>query len=388
MRTTIDPGIDRPTIFLLDHIVYSHVQNLGGQPLDLDLSLMLPLQNNGEMRRIFGNNQPEERPDATTAPQAAKPAAPKRPVILWFNGNGFRGIDKNCQVADLEFLAEAGYAVAFVQVRSSAQGPLPAQLIDALTAIRFLRANAGKYNLDPLRFGVAGRSAGGMIVSMLGLNDNRFLSEEWKGYSSDVQAVWDLFGLVDMAGVTEEQVEAYRNGTADTSRWSRMEDTHTGAVLGGDVDTMAQRAREYSVIRYIHGNMPPFLIMHGDADPMIPLEQSEMLYNSMLSWEGNKADLYVVKGAGHGTPEFFQPAVQKIALDFFARNMFTGRKEIGIGIPCLWAGCRRPDGPGRGDPGLHPAGLRKGTHPSGLRLRDRRDRGSDPGRFQPGKVYL
>ena len=171
MRTTIDPGIDRPTIFLLDHIVYSHVQNLGGQPLDLDLSLMLPLQNNGEMRRIFGNNQPEERPDATTAPQAAKPAAPKRPVILWFNGNGFRGIDKNCQVADLEFLAEAGYAVAFVQVRSSAQGHLPAQLIDAKTAIRFLRANAGKYNLDPLRFGVAGRSAGGMIVSMLGISD-------------------------------------------------------------------------------------------------------------------------------------------------------------------------------------------------------------------------
>ncbi len=252
---------------------------------------MLPLQNNGEMRRIFGNNQPEERPDATTAPQAAKPAAPKRPVILWFNGNGFRGIDKNCQVADLEFLAEAGYAVAFVQVRSSAQGHLPAQLIDAKTAIRFLRANAGKYNLDPLRFGVAGRSAGGMIVSMLGLNDNRFLSEEWKGYSSDVQAVWDLFGLVDMAGVTEEQVEAYRNGTADTSRWSRMEDTHTGAVLGGDVDTMAQRAREYSVIRYIHGNMPPFLIMHGDADPMIPLEQSEMLYNSMLSWEGTRRSL-------------------------------------------------------------------------------------------------
>ena len=99
-------------------------------------------------------------------------------MILWFNGNGFRGIDKNCQVADLEFLAEAGYAVAFVQVRSSAQGHLPAQLIDAKTAIRFLRANAGKYNLDPLRFGVAGRSAGGMIVSMLGLNDNRFLSED------------------------------------------------------------------------------------------------------------------------------------------------------------------------------------------------------------------
>ena len=66
MRTTIDPGIDRPTIFLLDHIVYSHVQNLGGQPLDLDLSLMLPLQNNGEMaphlRQQPAGGAPRTRP--------------------------------------------------------------------------------------------------------------------------------------------------------------------------------------------------------------------------------------------------------------------------------------------------------------------------------------
>mgnify|MGYP000659396594 CR=1 FL=1 len=219
------------------------------------------------MRRIFGNNQPEERPDATTAPQAAKPAAPKRPVtplVQW------QRLPRHRQELPGGGSRVPGRSRVRRGFRAGAQqrtGHLPAQLIDAKTAIRFLRANAGKYNLDPLRFGVAGRSAGGMIVSMLGLNDNRFLSEEWKGYSSDVQAVWDLFGLVDMAGVTEEQVEAYRNGTADTSRWSRMEDTHTGAVLGGDVDTMAQRAREYSVIRYIHGNMPPFLIMHAMPTP-------------------------------------------------------------------------------------------------------------------------
>ena len=203
-----------------------------------------------------------------------------------------------------------------------------------------------------------------------------------------MQAVWDLFGLVDMAGVTEEQVEAYRNGTADTSRWSRMEDTHTGAVLGGDVDTMAQRAREYSVIRYIHGNMPPFLIMHGDADPMIPLEQSEMLYNSMLSWEGNKADLYVVKGAGHGTPEFFQPAVQKIALDFFCPEYVNREKgerqwntvSMGRMSSSGWTGARRSwTASGRSA---------KRNTSFWLRLRDRRDRGSDPGRFRTGKSLI
>ena len=78
MRTTIDPGIDRPTIFLLDHIVYSHVQNLGGQPLDLDLSLMLPLQNNGEMRRIFGTTS---RRSARTRPRPRRPQSlPPRSV--------------------------------------------------------------------------------------------------------------------------------------------------------------------------------------------------------------------------------------------------------------------------------------------------------------------
>lgn len=196
MIHTIDPGRTRPSIFMFDHIPYSHVTDLDGNPLTLELSILSQMEGS-ELQVALGRKQPEERPDAVKG--AGTCAVHQRPVIVWFNGNGFRAVDKHCQIGDLAFLAEHGYAVCFVEFRNSAQGKLPAPLIDAKTAIRFLRANAARYSLDPNRIGVAGRSAGGMIVSMLGLNDGRFLSEEWKDYSSDVQAVWDLFGLTDLA---------------------------------------------------------------------------------------------------------------------------------------------------------------------------------------------
>ena len=318
MIHTIDPGRTRPSIFMFDHIPYSHVTDLDGNPLTLELSILSQMEGS-ELQVALGRKQPEERPDAVKG--AGTCAVHQRPVIVWFNGNGFRAVDKHCQIGDLAFLAEHGYAVCFVEFRNSAQGKLPAPLIDAKTAIRFLRANAARYSLDPNRIGVAGRSAGGMIGSMLGLNDGRFLSEEWKDYSSDVQAVWDLFGLTDLALHSKKEIDSYRNGTADTSRWKRAEDTHIGAVLGGDVATMPQRAQEFTAQTAVHDGMPPFLIMHGDADPAIPYADSIAFHDAIAAKQGNDVELYLVHGAGHGTPEFFQPSVQKIALDFFARTL-------------------------------------------------------------------
>ena len=248
MIHTIDPGRTRPSIFMFDHIPYSHVTDLDGNPLTLELSILSQMEGS-ELQVALGRKQPEERPDAVKG--AGTCAVHQRPVIVWFNGNGFRAVDKHCQIGDLAFLAEHGYAVCFVEFRNSAQGKLPAPLIDAKTAIRFLRANAARYSLDPNRIGVAGRSAGGMIVSMLGLNDGRFLSEEWKDYSSDVQAVWDLFGLTDLALHSKKEIDSYRNGTADTSRWKRAEDTHIGAVLGGDA---------WLPCRSAHRNLPHRLL--------------------------------------------------------------------------------------------------------------------------------
>ena len=84
---------------------------------------------------------------------------------------------------------------------------------------------------------------------------------------------------------------------------------------------MPQRAQEFTAQTAVHDGMPPFLIMHGDADPAIPYADSIAFHDAIAAKQGNDVELYLVHGAGHGTPEFFQPSVQKIALDFFARTL-------------------------------------------------------------------
>ena len=160
MKHLIDPGRTRPSIFHFDHIVYSHVEDLNGDPLALELSLLSPMEGK-ELQIALGRKKPEENPDART----------------------------------------------------------------------------------------------------------------------------------------------------------------DGAVIGGNVDTVPVRAEEFTAQLGVHDKMPPFLIMHGDADPAVPYQESVAFYDKISSYPGNDVDLYLVHGAGHGTPEFFQPAVQKIALDFFEKKL-------------------------------------------------------------------
>ena len=141
MKWTIDPGKERRSINFIDNICYSHVTDLEGKPLDLYLSLMVQ-NGNSEMRLADGRDD-----EVSTGLQ---------PLIVWINGAGWRGCDKNLMTAEMQFLAEAGYAVAFPYYRSSAQGSFPAQIIDCKTALRFLRANAAKYGIDPARAGAIG----------------------------------------------------------------------------------------------------------------------------------------------------------------------------------------------------------------------------------------
>lgn len=315
MKQTIDPGIGRPTVFFFDHLVYSHTTDMDGNPVDLELSLLCQMDR-PQLQRALGRSIPEEIPADAGARHGLRPA------MIWFNGNGWRGIDKNTQIGDLAFLAEHGYAVFCADYRTSAQAHFPAQIIDAKTAVRFVRAQAGRYGIDPDRIGVMGRSAGGQISAMLGLNDGKYLSDEWGSYSSEVNLVWDMFGPVDLEQDVRRNMEAYANGTADTSRWTCVEQTHAGAYLGGSGEELLRRAAEASPTHHVHDHMPPFLIMHGAADPAVPCTQSETLYENLLAaGPHNIADLYLLRGAGHGTPEFFAPQCQQIALDFLGQHL-------------------------------------------------------------------
>lgn len=302
MEYYINPGRIRKSVNFIDNIVYSCQKDLEGNDLELKMSIMLQ-NGNSEMRIAAGVNEDKD-------------SRKRKPAILWIPGGGYRGVDKNLMVAEAEYLAEAGYVVASMYYRSSAQGHYPDQLIDVKTAIRFLKANAEKFEIDPDRIGVMGRSAGGHLAAMAAMNMPGYDGTEWGDYSSEVQAAYDMFGPVDIVSLMENDE---RDMKADPNhRWKTIEETHAGALIGGDPETMKIRARAANAEEYISEKMCPILIMHGDSDPLVPCEISKRFYQQICeAGMENQADFYLLKNGGHGTDEFFQPEIRGIVERFF-----------------------------------------------------------------------
>lgn len=234
MKTVIHPRIQRSTLTLLDNITYSHAKQPDGSVLDLKLSILLH-HGNQELRLASGLT--------TDVPSEPLPA------IIWVPGGAWRGTDKNQSIAEMQFLAERGFALVSMYYRSSAQAHYPAQLIDVKTAVRFVRAHAEQYHIDPHRIGMIGRSAGGYLASMAAMNNNLGESDEWSGYSSDIQACCDLFGPVDLSQLLQKTTAEVNSGR---SRWNSIKKSHEGALLGGSEETLPKRAYEASPIHYIN----------------------------------------------------------------------------------------------------------------------------------------
>ena len=308
MRKEINFGNERMSINFLDNICYSHVTDLSGNPLDLHMSIMLK-NGNSEMRLALGK---DDEPDTT-----------KHPLIVWIPGGGYRGCDKNLMVSEMQFFVEAGFVVASIYYRSSAQGHYPDQIIDVKTAIRFLRAHAEEYNINPQKVGVIGRSAGGHLASMAAMNLSGFDSKEWEGYSSEVQAAIDMFGPNDFCALMFEDVKSF--GTPGF-RWADHTETHAGAVLGVTKDMsreeMFKLAKKASASSFVNEKMAPIQILHGDHDALVNVEISEAFYKLCVE-KGleEQTELYILQGAGHGTREFFQPAVKELMTGFFKKYL-------------------------------------------------------------------
>lgn len=308
MRTVLDPGRARRSINFIDGICYSHVVDMQGEPLDLTLSLMVQ-NGNSEMRLADGRDD-----EVSTG---------RQPIIVWINGAGWRGADKNLMAAEMEFLAEQGFAVACIYYRSSAQGRWPSQLIDCKTAVRFLRAHADEYNLDAEHVGVIGRSAGGHLTSWMAMNLDGYDSEEWQGYSSKVQAAVDMFGPVDLPPLMEISLELIKK---PDYRWHTIEETHDGALLGLTSDMPLSQVmdicKDASPAHHISADMCPIAILHGDQDPLVTCKNSETFYEKLVAAGlGDQTDLYILKNGGHGTREFFQPVTKNVITAFFEKNL-------------------------------------------------------------------
>ncbi len=255
----------------------------------------------GHERQKLDLYLPDES-DSQPAPDA------KRPLIIWVHGGAWRaGSKQNCPAR--RFVRE-GYAVASINYRLSQHAIFPAQIQDCKAAVRWLRANAGQYGYDPNRFGAWGASAGGHLVALLGTagDVNEFDVGPNAGVSSRVQAVCDFFGPTDF--------------TKMSSYWSTMDhdspQSPESQLVGGAIQDNKDKVRRANPIAYATAHDPPFLIVHGDKDPLVPHNQSEMLYDALKN-AGVDVTFYTVSGGGHGG--FKDPQVDILVAEFFNKHL-------------------------------------------------------------------
>lgn len=243
------------------------------------------------------------------------------PLIIWVHGGAWQAGSKDRPPA-LRFL-QRGYAVASVNYRLSQHAIFPAQIEDCQAAVRWLRANAAKYNLDPNRFGAWGSSAGGHLVALLGTagDATNFVQGPHAEVSARVQAVVDFFGPTDLTLMTKQSgPESTMNHDAADSPESRL--------VGGAIQENKDKAALANPILFVTKNDPPMLLVHGDKDPLVPHGQSEILL-AALQKAGIEATLYTVKGGGHGSG--FGPEVPRMVEEFFYRHLKTTRPPIRSG---------------------------------------------------------
>lgn len=217
------------------------------------------------------------------------PRGAPAPVAVWLHGGSWAAGDKTPVPAVLLGLRERGFALASVNYRLTGLSSHPAQLHDVKGAVRWLRAHASEYGLDPSRVYLVGFSAGGHLASLAALT------------SGDASLEGDVGGNLGQSSAVGGVV-VY----AGPSDLPRLAGECTGCevsvefqALGCSFLLCGERGRGASPVTYAHPGAPPFLLLHGDADRVVPLEQARML-DQALRVAGAPSRLVVVPGGQHG----------------------------------------------------------------------------------------
>jgi len=218
------------------------------------------------------------------------PPAGPMPVVIYIHGGAWRAGSRDAGVRPLARLAQRGYFGASIEYRFSQEARFPAQIEDCKAAIRFLRAKAGDYSIHPDRIAVWGPSAGGHLAALLGTSGGVKELEGTRGnaeFSSRVQAVIDWFGPTDFLKMGKNRMD-HDSG-----------DSPEAQLVGGPIQENKEKVSRANPITYVTPDDPPFLIMHGDKDDLVPPGQSELLAEALRK-AGVEVTLHMVPGAGHG----------------------------------------------------------------------------------------
>jgi acetyl esterase/lipase len=235
-----------------------------------------------------------------------------RAALVFIHGGGWRGGDKRAGYflqGALDYAAR-GYVCVSVNYRLTGEAPFPACVEDVRCAVRWLRAHAKEYNVDPNRIGGYGNSAGAHLVAHLALapDADPALDGEapWKGQPTRLQAV--------CASATPTDFTA--NVGANAARY-----TQPGSLFAGPAETLTDRIRLASPVTFARADAPPLLLIHGDTDAVVNPEQSRKLYTALKSAGAKDVALMMIHDVGHGVflqhASITQPAMEA----FFARTL-------------------------------------------------------------------
>lgn len=274
-----------------------------------------------------GTDNPRQKLDLYLPknPKSDKPLA----VAVYIHGGAWQGGDKRGGFGTVVPLVETGeYAGVSVGYRLTGEAIWPAQIHDCKAAIRWLKGNAKKYNLDPERIGVTGTSAGGHLVAMLGTAGEVAALEgtlgEHTSVNSRVACVVDQYGPTDLL----EMGGSHNNPNSPESK-----------LIGGAVQENKEATRNASPATYVTKDDSPFMLIHGTNDQVVPYHQSELLA-AALKKVGVEALLVPVTGGGHGN--FGTPEVATRLKQFFDKHLLG--RDVSISVEPIQPGAvRRPN---------------------------------------------
>lgn len=221
---------------------------------------------------------------------------PRRyPLLVFFCGGGFQKTQRNVWMPELVYFAKHGFVVASVDYSVLPYTRFPDCIIDAKAAVRYLKANADRFGIDPARTAVMGESAGGYIAAFLGLTSGMgdYDKGDYPDVSSTVQAVIANYPVID--------VQELKNSSAVNK--IRV-DTESYPELCG----------------FVGDQCCPVCIFHGNRDDQVPYDQSERFYDALIR-NGIPAQLTIVEDANHGDSLFIQPEIKERAVQFLKRYL-------------------------------------------------------------------
>jgi acetyl esterase/lipase len=230
------------------------------------------------------------------------------PCVVCIHGGGFRAGSRDGYNAQIVRLAEKGYVAVTVSYRLAPKYPFPAANHDTKAAVRFLRANAKKYGIDPDNIGVTGQSAGGTLAQMLGVTAG---VKEFEGdggnaeQSSTVKCVVNVYGANDFTKSYGKSVDAAQV---------------LPLYLGGDLEKARPAHIRSSPLYWVTPAAAPTLCIHGTEDKYVHVEQAEMLVEKLKA-TGVEVELLKLEGAGHGFKGSDAEKAEKAMIAFFDKHL-------------------------------------------------------------------